>query len=947
MQDYIEVIGAKQHNLKNINVKIPKNQLVVFTGVSGSGKSSLAFDTIFAEGQRRYIESLNTYARQFLGQLEKPDVEHIEGLSPAISIDQKSTSHNPRSTVGTVTEIYDHLRLLFARIGTPHCPECGNEITPQSIDEIVDSIMKFPEGTKIQLIAPIVRGKKGEYTALFEELRQEGFIRVKIDKELFNLDEDEIKLSKTQKHDISIVVDRIVVKESSKSRIADSAQIALKRADGLVIVDVDGKEIIYSEKLSCHNCNLSFDELEPRMFSFNSPYGACENCAGLGAHFEINSDLIVPDQRKSLKDGAIYPWAKTGNSYYTDILWSLSAYFGFDMEIPFSELSKEHKDIILEGTGSQRVPLTYRDFKTQRVKTFNIVYKGVKAMIKGRYDYSTSDLVRGEVEKYMSSIPCPACNGARLKPFSLAVTVNEKSIFDVSSMSIEDAYEFISGLFLILNTYQMKIAQKLLNEIRERLKFLLDVGLGYLSLSRSSNTLSGGEAQRIRLATQIGSGLSGVLYVLDEPSIGLHQVNNQQLLNTLVRLRNLGNTLIVVEHDEETINKADWVIDIGPRAGELGGEIVAEGTISDIKANKKSLTGQYLSGKKEIAIPKTRREGNGLKLQIKNANLNNLKNLDLDIPMGKIVTITGVSGSGKSTLIFELLNKYAIHQLRSNTPKPLGVDSIEGLEEIDKIIDIDQSPIGRTPRSNPATYTGVFSDIRDIFAMTNEAKLRGYKPGRFSFNVKGGRCEACSGDGIIKIEMNFLPDVYVPCEVCNGKRYNRETLQVKYKGKSISEVLEMTVKEALAFFENIPKIKNKLQTLNDVGLEYIHLGQSATTLSGGEAQRVKLATELLKRSTGKTLYLLDEPSVGLHWHDLNKLTTILHKLADSGNTIIIIEHNMDVIKISDHLIDLGPQGGAGGGYIVAQGTPEEVVENAESFTGVYLKKVLKDKISLS
>ncbi len=944
MQDFIEVIGAKQHNLKNINVKIPKNQLVVFTGVSGSGKSSLAFDTIFAEGQRRYIESLNTYARQFLGQLEKPDVEHIEGLSPAISIDQKSASHNPRSTVGTVTEIYDHLRLLFARIGTPHCPECGNIITPQSVDEIVDSIMKLPEGTKIQIIAPIVRGKKGEFTALLEELRQEGFIRVKIDKELFNLDEDEIKLSKTQKHDVSVVVDRIVVKESAKSRIADSAQIALKRSDGLVIVDVDGKEVTYSEKLSCHNCNLSFDELEPRMFSFNSPYGACENCSGLGAHFEINPDLIVPDSRKSLKNGAIYPWAKTGNSYYTDILWSLSSHYGFDMEIPFEELSKEHKDIIFNGSGSQRVPLTYRDFKTQRVKTFNIVYKGVMAMIKGRYDYSSSEMVRGEVEKYMSSIPCSACNGARLKPFSLAVTINEKSISDVCLMPIDEAYEFISGLFLTLTPYQMKIAQKLLNEIRERLKFLLDVGLAYLSLSRSSNTLSGGEAQRIRLATQIGSGLSGVLYVLDEPSIGLHQVNNQQLLNTLIKLRNLGNTLIVVEHDEETINKADWVIDIGPRAGELGGEIVAEGTIEEIKSNKNSLTGEYLSGKKEIPIPKTRREGNGMQLKIKNAHLNNLKNLDVEIPMGKIVTITGVSGSGKSTLIFELLNKYAIHSLRGNTPKPQGVESIEGFEEIDKIIDIDQSPIGRTPRSNPATYTGVFSDIRDIFAMTNEAKLRGYKPGRFSFNVKGGRCEACSGDGIIKIEMNFLPDVYVPCEVCHGKRYNRETLQVKYKGKSISDVLEMTVKEALAFFENIPKIKNKLQTLNDVGLEYIKLGQSATTLSGGEAQRVKLATELLKRSTGKTLYLLDEPSVGLHWHDLNKLTAILQKLADSGNTIIIIEHNMDVIKISDHLIDLGPQGGSGGGYIVAQGTPEEVSENAESFTGMYLKKIF-DKVN--
>ena len=941
MQDFIEVIGAKQHNLKNINVKIPKNQLVVFTGVSGSGKSSLAFDTIFAEGQRRYIESLNTYARQFLGQMDKPDVEHIEGLSPAISIDQKSTSHNPRSTVGTVTEIYDHLRLLYARIGTPHCPECGRTIQPQSVDEIVDSIMKLPEGSKLQILAPIIRGKKGEYTATLKELHQEGFVRVKIDNALYNLEEDEIKLTKTHKHDISVIVDRIIIKESAKSRIADSVQIALKRADGLVIIDNEGIETTYSEKLACNHCNLSFDELEPRMFSFNSPFGACEKCSGLGAHFEIDPELIVPDSTKSLKDGAIYPWAKTGNQYYQDILWSLAAHYNFDMDKPFCELPQKVKDIIFYGTGLTRVPLTYKDFQTKRTRTFNIPFKGVIPMIKGRYDYSSSDLVRGEVEKYMTSIPCPACKGARLKPFSLAVTINEKNIHEICSMPIEESYEFISGLFLSLNEHQMKIAQKLLTEIRARLKFMLDVGLGYLTLARSSNTLSGGEAQRIRLATQIGSGLSGVLYVLDEPSIGLHQVNNHQLLSTLTKLRNLGNTLIVVEHDEDTINKADWVIDIGPRAGEHGGEIVAEGTLDDIKSNPNSLTGAYLSGKKEITVPKQRREGNGLKLKIKNAHLNNLKNLDVEIPMGKIVTITGVSGSGKSTLIFELLDKYAIHKLRGNTPKPQGVDEIEGLEQVDKIIDIDQSPIGRTPRSNPATYTGVFSDIRDIFAMTNEAKLRGYKPGRFSFNVKGGRCEACSGDGIIKIEMNFLPDVYVPCEVCSGKRYNRETLQVKYKGKSISDVLDMTVSEALRFFENIPKIKNKLQTLNDVGLDYIRLGQSATTLSGGEAQRVKLATELLKRSTGKTLYLLDEPSVGLHWHDLNKLTTILHKLADSGNTIIIIEHNLDVIKISDHIIDLGPNGGSGGGYIVAQGTPEQVAQCKDSYTGMYLKKILE------
>lgn len=942
MQDFIEVRGAKQHNLKNIDVKIPKNQLVVFTGVSGSGKSSLAFDTIFAEGQRRYVESLNTYARQFLGQLDKPDVENIEGLSPAISIDQKSTSHNPRSTVGTVTEIYDHLRLLYARIGIPHCTKCGAEIAPQSIDEIVDRIMKLKEGSKIQIISPIIRGKKGEHEGLIDELKADGFIRVRVDGEVLNLEEDSIKLAKTKRHDIDAVIDRIVVKESSKSRIADSVQIALKRSDGLVIVDVIGdKEITFSEKLSCHKCDLSFEELEPRMFSFNSPYGACPTCSGLGAHMEINPDLIVPDGRKSLKNGAIYPWAKTGNSYYTELLWSVAAHYDIDMNKPFSELSQKHKDIILYGTGTKRIPLAYKDFKTKRIKNYNQVYKGVIPVIKSRYSYSSSDTVRAEIEKYMSSTPCPTCNGSRLKPFALAVTINEKSIFDICSMSIENAYELISNLFLTLNDYKMKIAEKLLVEIRDRMRFLLDVGLGYLTLGRSSNTLSGGEAQRIRLATQIGSGLSGVLYVLDEPSIGLHQVNNHKLLNTLIKLRNLGNTLIVVEHDEDTIQKADWIIDIGPNAGVHGGEIVAQGTQKDIEKTTKSLTGNYLSGKKEIPVPKNRREGNGKNLAIKNAHLHNLKNLDVNIPLGKIVTITGVSGSGKSSLIFELLDKYAIHHLRGNVPKPQGIDAVEGLEEIDKIIDIDQSPIGRTPRSNPATYTGVFSHIRDLFAMTNEAKTRGYKAGRFSFNVKGGRCESCAGDGIIKIEMNFLPDVYVPCEVCHGKRYNRETLQVKYKGKTISDVLEMTVEEALEFFENIPKIKSRLQTLNDVGLEYIKLGQSATTLSGGEAQRVKLATELLKRNTGKTLYLLDEPSVGLHWHDLNKLTTILHKLADARNTIVIIEHNLDLVKIADHLIDLGPEGGDAGGYIVAEGTPEEVAKNKKSYTGMYLKKILE------
>ena len=940
--DFIFVRGAKQHNLKNVSVKIPKNKLVVFTGVSGSGKSSLAFDTIFAEGQRRYVESLNTYARQFLGQFDKPDVENIEGLSPAISIDQKSTSHNPRSTVGTVTEIYDHLRLLFARIGVPHCPQCSKEIKPQTVDEIVDNILKYEEGTRAQILSPVVRGRKGEYSSLFNELKQEGFIRVRVDGEVYNLDEDDVKLTKTQKHDIEIIIDRIIIKPDAKSRIADSVQIALKRSDGLMMLDLlNDKEITFSEKLACADCNLSFDELEPRMFSFNNPYGACEMCSGLGAHFEINPHLIIPDEEKTLKQGAVYPWAKTGNSYYESLLTSVAIHYGIDMNIPFKNLSEEHKKIILYGNGAKKIDLTYPDFKNRYMKTYKAPFKGVIPMIRARYDSSTSDLVRGEVEKYMTAIPCSACGGARLKPFVLAVTIQDKSIYDVCSMSVEKAYEFISSLFLLLNDYQMKIVKKLLEEIRERLKFLIDVGLGYLTLARSSNTLSGGEAQRIRLATQIGSGLSGVLYVLDEPSIGLHQVNNEKLLNTLIKLRNLGNTLIVVEHDEETMEKADYIVDIGPKAGVHGGHVVASGTLDEIKQSEGSLTGAYLSGRKKIEVPRKRREGSGEVIIIKNAFLNNLKNLDVAIPLGKIVCVTGVSGSGKSSLVFDVLDKYVIHKLRKNIPKPYGVDSIVGLENIDKIIDIDQSPIGRTPRSNPATYTGVFDPIRELFSKTNEAKIRGYQPGRFSFNVKGGRCEACSGDGIIKIEMNFLPDVYVPCEVCHGKRYNRETLEVKYKGKSIYDVLDMTVEEALEFFENIPKIKTKLQTLYDVGLDYIKLGQSATTLSGGEAQRVKLASELNKRNTGKTLYLLDEPSVGLHWEDLNKLVEILQKLADLGNTIVVIEHNLDLIKTADWIIDLGPDGGENGGQVIAEGTPEDVALQPGSYTGMYLKKMLK------
>lgn len=941
MNDKIIIRKANQHNLKNVSLELPKNELIVFTGISGSGKSSLAFDTIFAEGQRRYVESLSNYARQFLGQLDKPDVESIEGLSPAISIDQKSTSNNPRSTVGTVTEIYDYLRLLFARIGTPHCPECGCEIAPQSIDEIVDKIFTLKEGTKIQLLAPIVRGKKGEYINLFEELRQEGFIRVRIDGKVYNLDEDEVELNKTQKHTIEVVVDRLVIKESAKSRLTDSAQIALEKADGLLIVDViGGKEMIFSEKLACPNCNLSFEELAPRIFSFNSPYGACPTCGGIGAHFEMNPDLLIPDRKKSLKSGAIYPWAKTGNQYYQDVLRSASEHFGIDMECPFEELPQEHQNIILYGSGRECVKLRFKEFGGTRYITQKRPFSGVIPYFMDKYNDSNSEEVRETIQDYMSQIPCSDCNGARLKPFSLAVTIMGKNIYDVCLMSIKDAYKFFSDLYLELDDYKLTIAKQILEEIRARLKFMLDVGLSYLNLARMSGTLSGGEAQRIRLATQIGSGLSGVLYVLDEPSIGLHQYNNDMLIKTLIRLRNLGNTLIVVEHDEDTIRSADHIVDIGVYAGEKGGKIIAQGSLEDIMNSKKSLTGQYLSGERSIPVPKKRREGNGNYLEIINAHKNNLKNIDVKIPLGKIVALTGVSGSGKSTLMNDLLYQYSIHKLNKNKPKPQGLDTIAGFENIDKVICIDQSPIGRTPRSNPATYTDVFTHIRELFAKTTEAKMRGYTAGRFSFNVKGGRCEACKGDGLTRIEMNFLSDVYIKCNVCKGQRYNRETLEVKYKGKNISEVLDMSISEALEFFENIPKIKTRLQTLNDVGLGYMKLGQSSTTLSGGEAQRIKLASELNKRSTGKTLYLLDEPTVGLHWYDLDKLIKIINKLADAGNTILIIEHNLDLIKTADHIIDIGPQGGDEGGRIIAEGTPEEIAKNKASLTGLYLKKLL-------
>ena len=937
MSDTIKIKGAKEHNLKDVSVEIPKNELVVFTGVSGSGKSSLAFDTIFAEGQRRYIESLSTYARQFLGQMDKPDVEYIDGLSPAISIDQKSTSNNPRSTVGTVTEIYDYLRLLYARVGTPYCPECGAEIKPQTIDEIVNSILKLPEGTKIQILAPIVRGKKGEYSSTFEELRQEGFVRVKVDGEVYNLDEDEIELAKTKKHDISVVVDRIVVKPEAQSRIADSVGIALHKADGITIVDIIGdKEVVFSEKLACPNCNISFEELAPRIFSFNNPYGACERCSGIGVDYEISPDLVVPDRTKSINEGAIYPWDKSSTTYYKDMLDAVTSHYGIDADKPFEKLTKDQQDIILYGA-PDIIKMKIKGFTTKRYETRYHSYPGVIPYLMKKYHESEADYWREEIEKYMIMTPCKACNGARLKPFPLAVKIKGKNIYEFTLMSVDDEYDFISDLYLELSEYHIQIAKQILDEIRARLKFLKDVGLSYLNLSRMAGTLSGGEAQRIRLATQIGSGLSGVLYVLDEPSIGLHQRDNDRLIKTLIKLRNLGNTLIVVEHDEETIRNADYIVDIGPGAGVLGGEVIASGSVEDIINSPKSVTGKYLSGERYIPIPKKVREGNGHFLTVKNAHLNNLKNIDVKIPLGKIVVLTGVSGSGKSTLMQDLIYEYAVHKLRKNKPKPQGVDEITGFENIDKIIDIDQSPIGRTPRSNPATYTDLFTHIRDLYAKTNEAKLRGYKAGRFSFNVKGGRCEACKGDGVNKIEMNFLSDVYVKCPVCKGKRYNRETLEVKYKGKTIADVLDMSVKEALAFFENVPNIKHKLQTLNDVGLDYIKLGQSATTLSGGEAQRIKLASELNKRATGKTLYLMDEPSVGLHWADLDKLIKIIHALADQGNTILIIEHNLDLIKVADYIIDLGPEGGSGGGQIVAAGSPKEVAKVKNSYTGQYLK----------
>ncbi|EOD00432.1 excinuclease ABC subunit UvrA [Caldisalinibacter kiritimatiensis] len=935
----IIVKGAKEHNLKNINIEIPRDKFIVFTGLSGSGKSSLAFDTIYAEGQRRYVESLSAYARQFLGQMEKPDVEYIEGLSPAISIDQKTTSKNPRSTVGTVTEIYDYLRLLFARIGIPHCPKCGREITSQTVDQMVDQILELEERTKLQLLAPIIRGRKGTHQKTLETIRKEGFVRVRVDGEIFDINDD-INLDKNKKHNIEVVVDRIIVKEGIENRLADSIETALNLSDGLVIVDIIGKEeLLFSSKLSCPECGIGMEELAPRMFSFNSPFGMCPTCNGLGNHKKIDPELIIPNPNLSINQGAIAPFSNTSeDTYYYRMFKSIAQDNGFDLDTPIKDAPKKFLDELLYGTGNRNIAFTYES-RFGGSRTYKAPFEGIINNLERRYKETNSDYMREKIENYMSVIPCPNCNGGRLKRESLSVTVGGINIKEVTDMSIKDALKFFNNLEL--TERQEFIAQQILKEIRERLKFLVDVGLEYLTLSRSAGTLSGGESQRIRLATQIGSSLVGVLYVLDEPSIGLHQRDNDRLLKTLRNLTDLGNTLIVVEHDEDTMYHADHIVDIGPGAGIHGGQIIAQGTVEDIKKCDESMTGQYLSGKKKIEVPKQRRKPNGKSVKVLGASENNLRNIDVEFPLGVMTCVTGVSGSGKSTLVNEILYKRLSQELHRGKQKPGKHKGIEGLENIDKVIDIDQSPIGRTPRSNPATYTGVFDHIRELFAKTPEAKARGYKKGRFSFNVKGGRCEACRGDGIIKIEMHFLPDVYVPCEVCKGKRYNRETLEVKYKGKTISDVLDMTVEEALEFFDKIPKIKRKLKTMYDVGLGYIKLGQPSTQLSGGEAQRIKLATELSKRSTGKTFYILDEPTTGLHIADVHKLIKVLNKLVDAGNTVVVIEHNLDVIKTADHIIDLGPEGGDGGGTVVARGTPEEICKVPESYTGQFLEKMLK------
>ena len=941
MLDYIEIRGARVNNLKNINVKIPRDKLVVVTGLSGSGKSSLAFDTIYAEGQRRYVESLSSYARQFLGIMEKPDVDYIEGLSPAISIDQKTTSKNPRSTVGTVTEIYDYLRLMYARIGVPHCPKCGKEIKQQSIDQIIDAIMDLGEGTKIQILAPVVRGKKGEYTKLIEDAKKDGFVRVRVDGTTYDLSEDEIEISKTKKHNIEIVVDRIIVKESARNRISDSVETALKHANKLVLIDViDGKEILFSQNYSCPDCNISIEDLSPRLFSFNNPFGACPTCSGLGVLLKMDEDLIVPDRNISLLDGGLkgMGWNQTKeNNMGVMYLKALGEHYHVDVSKPIKDLPKDFMDKVLYGTGDEKLDFRYES--STGVRNFTAPFEGVINTMERRYRETSSNGMREFYEMYMTESHCYECNGARLNKSALAVTVGGKNIYELTSMSVTEIKKFIENLKL--TEKEKIIAQQIVKELNARLQFLIDVGLEYLTLSRNAGTLSGGEAQRIRLATQIGSGLMGVLYILDEPSIGLHQRDNEKLIATLKKLRDLGNTLIVVEHDEDTMYAADHIIDIGPGAGVHGGNVVAEGTAEELKKNHNSITGKYLSGELKILVPEKRRKGNKKYLEVIGAAENNLKNIDVKIPLGKMVAITGVSGSGKSSLINGVLYKKLANELNRANLKQGKYKEIKGIENLDKVIAIDQSPIGRTPRSNPATYIGVFDLIRDLFAETNEAKMRGYSKGRFSFNVAGGRCESCEGEGIVKIEMHFLSDVYVPCDVCGGKRYNRETLEVKYKGKNIYDVLNMTVEEALDFFTNVPKIKNKIQTLYDVGLGYIKLGQSSTTLSGGEAQRVKLANELCKKSTGKTMYILDEPTTGLHIADIHKLIEILDRLVDAGNSMLIIEHNLDIIKIADHIIDLGPEGGINGGQIIAQGTPEEVAKVEGSYTGKFLKKYLK------
>lgn len=934
----IVIKGARAHNLKNIDITIPRDRFVVLTGLSGSGKSSLAFDTIYAEGQRRYVESLSAYARQFLGQMEKPDVDSIEGLSPAISIDQKTTSRNPRSTVGTVTEIYDYLRLLFARVGHPHCPEHGIEITSQTVEQMVDRIMQYPERTRLQILAPVVSGKKGEHKSLFSEISKQGFVRVRVDGEQRDLSET-IELEKNKKHSIEVIVDRVVVKEDVRSRLADSIETALKMSGGQILIDIIGQEELrFSSNFACPICGFSMEELSPRMFSFNSPFGACPECDGLGVKMIIDPDLLVPDRSKSIEDGAFEAWAGGTSNYYPQFLRSVCEHFKIPQNVPVSELTKEQMDKLLYGTGDIKVRFRYEnDFGMS--KDALVTFEGIIPNLERRYRDTASEGIREFIEGFMGSKPCGSCKGHRLKKESLAVTINDQNMAYVTSLSIGEARKFFDGLQL--SEKEKTIAHLILKEINSRLGFLVNVGLDYLTMSRAAGTLSGGEAQRIRLATQIGSSLMGVLYILDEPSIGLHQRDNDRLISTLAHMRDIGNTLIVVEHDEDTMLAADYIIDIGPGAGIHGGQVISQGTPTEVMADSKSLTGQYLSGKKFIAVPAERRKPNGRWLEVKGAKENNLKNINVKFPIGVFTAVTGVSGSGKSTLVNEILYKTLARDLNKARVRPGEYREIKGLEHIDKVVDIDQSPIGRTPRSNPATYTGVFDDIRDLYAQTNEAKIRGYKKGRFSFNIKGGRCEACRGDGIIKIEMHFLPDVYVPCEVCKGKRYNRETLEVKYKNKSIAEVLEMTVEDATEFFQNIPKIHRKLQTLMDVGLGYINLGQPATTLSGGEAQRVKLASELYRRSTGRTIYILDEPTTGLHVDDIDRLLKVLHRLVDSGETVLVIEHNLDVIKTADYLIDLGPEGGSGGGTVIATGTPEDIVKAEDSYTGRYLGPVLK------